>query len=59
MHREISKIAKDLVLLEKYTDKAPRELRGKLKGAERAKRLVTPRAVQQFQKADKKKTLHR
>jgi hypothetical protein len=56
---EISKVAKDLVLLEKYSDKAPKKLRGKLKGVEDAKKLATPRAIKQFTGEEKKKKIHR
>jgi hypothetical protein len=46
---EVAQVAKELYTLEGYSEDAPMELRGKLKGVEHAKGLVTPRAATLFQ----------
>jgi len=46
---EVAEISKELITLEGYSEDAPMELRGKLKGVEHAKGLVTPRALTQLQ----------
>jgi len=46
---EVAEISKELITLEGYSEEAPIELRGKLKGVEHAKGMVVPRALTQLQ----------
>jgi len=45
---QVTEVAKELITLEQYSETAPVELRGELKGIEGAKEMTTPRLLQQF-----------
>ena len=47
---QLGMILKDIVTLEEYSMNAPHKLRGKLKGVEKAKKVITPRAIKSITK---------